>query len=99
MTSRSARTFPKYASLTMGPLVDSGPGVNGRTIVVSADGLNIPRIHTETSPASVFHPAFPAFGAVMDDSTATVLTALPGDTPNTLATSALDNRRTVRSTS
>ena len=48
--SRSSGTFPKYASLTIGPSVDSGPGTNGIAIVVSGDGVNMPRIQTDTSP-------------------------------------------------
>src|SRR5438093_12170137 len=97
--SRSAGTFPKYASLTIGPSVDSGPSANGRTIVVCDDGLNIPRIHTDTSPDSGCQGALPTFVTVLDDSKATVRTVFADDSPTSRATSALDSRRTVRSTS
>src|SRR6185436_10734729 len=97
--SRSAGTFPKYASLTTGPSAASGPGANGSAMVVSGEGVNIPRIQIETSPDSGCHGALPALVTVLDDSNATVRTALPGDSPSCVVTSAAVSRRTVRSTS
>ena len=61
----------------MGPSVDSGPATNGIAIVVSGDGVNMPRIHTETSPECGCHGSRPAFVTVLDDSNATMRTSGP----------------------
>src|SRR3954465_14659969 len=96
---RSGGTFPKYASLTIGPRDASGPGSNGITIVVRGDGLNWPRIHTETSPDCLVHAARPAFAIVLDDSNATRCTASPDNVPSCFADSSRFHNRTVRSIS
>src|SRR5439155_20626347 len=72
--SRSGGTGPKYAALTIAPRAASGPGSNGTTTVVCGDGLNIPRIHTETRPPSFVHGFVPAFVILFSDSKATACT-------------------------
>ena len=49
-------------------------------MVVVGDGLNWPRIHTETSPVFGCHAAVPAFAIVLEDSKATICTLAGGDT-------------------
>src|SRR5947209_12759346 len=93
-TSRSAGTRPKYASLTTGPSVDSGPDAIGSAIVVCSEGLNIPRIHTDTRPDCGCHDALPTLVTVFDDSNATMRTAVAGDTPSCPATSSSVSSRT-----
>src|SRR5262249_38963414 len=97
-TRRSGGTFPKYASLTMGPREELGPATKGRAMVVSGDGLNMPRIQIDTSPASRVHAVRPALRIVFDDSYATIRTAAAGAVVNFVAASASVSARTVRST-
>ena len=40
----------------------------GTTIVVEGDGLNMPRIQTESSPVSFFHASLPALVILLSDS-------------------------------
>ena len=90
--SRSAGTLPKYASLTTGPSVDSGPASNGNAIVVCGVGSNWPRIQIETSPDPCVH----GFGAGVGDGVRRFeghrCARRPGVVPSCLAISSADEQ-------
>ena len=68
-------------------------------MVVVGDGVNIPRIQTETRPDSARHGSDPAFRTTFNDSKATLRTVPVGVTVRCVATSSAVSTRTVRWTS
>ncbi len=73
----------------MGPSSASGPGLNGMTMVVAGDGLNIPRIQIERSPVSLDQGFTPMLVTWLSEANATILTPAGTGTPSALTSSGL----------
>ena len=60
------------------PNSDSGPGLIGTMIVAAGEALNMPMLHSDSSPVSFFQGAVPALVSRLTDSKPTTLSPATG---------------------